>query len=662
MKKIGNIKYHVFLFVSCFFAALTVLAGVQLKVELNPREVGVGDQAQLTVVAVSDDDFQIDQEPVLTEGDGLKVIDSINSGRSSSSRMNIINGKTEFSKTVSHQFDYILQFTKKGRVHIPDIKVVVDGQAIVSAGFDITVAAKALNQESARSKKGTMPDPFMDDEDDVFSQLLKQRQQIMEEVQKQFGQGAGSLGGGLGGLGQSAPVDDIKISNLNPDESFFLVADVDKSQVYEGQQITVHWYIFTKGIIESLDRAKFPDLKGFWKEIIEEVPGLQFIPINVNGLPYKRALIASHALFPIKAGTATIDEFKIKAKVRNLTRMGLGQLHEFTKASKATSIKVLPLPQENRPQSFSGAVGQFQIQTVIDNTQVQVGQPFSLKVRFEGVGNAKLIDLPPINWPESLEVFDTKNESKFYKNGQSYKEFEILLTPQVEGSIKIPIIRFSYFDPDLKQYITKSTEELSVTATKSANGVEDKSSTIKTDILTNTDSKKDIKPEQLIIRQLDQSIDWMNFVRWGIVGLLVSLIAFYIIKVVKDLSTIQMGPRFDLIIKRKWEQINTQPKDALKDIAKESVTLMNYLIQPFLDKNETVENKSIADLIERLPLDLKTQHGQSIVQLMDYFQVIAFAPDSVRDVYLANSKFNDQLDRLKKISDDFVSIIRDSKS
>jgi len=44
--------------------------------------------------------------------------------------------------------------------------------------------------------------------------------------------------------------------------------DLDKTEVYEGEQVTANWSIYTRGSLESLDRVKFPDLKGFWKEII----------------------------------------------------------------------------------------------------------------------------------------------------------------------------------------------------------------------------------------------------------------------------------------------------------------------------------------------------------------------------------------------------------
>ena len=189
------------------------------------------------------------------------------------------------------------------------------------------------------------------DEEDLFEQLLKQQQRMFG------GQGPGGFFGQLPRAGQIPS----RQMNINTNEAFFVHVDIDKTTVFEGEQITAKWYIYARSNIESLDRVKFPDLKGFWKEIIEEVPALQFTSEMVNGIMYKKALLASHALFPIKPGVAVIDEFKIKAKVRSMTQFGAGSSREYTKVSKRTEIKVMSLPLEGRTSSFSGAVGSYHV-------------------------------------------------------------------------------------------------------------------------------------------------------------------------------------------------------------------------------------------------------------------------------------------------------------
>ena len=96
-------------------------------------------------------------------------------------------------------------------------------------------------------------------------------------------------------------------------------------------------------------------------------------------------------------------------------------------------INVKPLPLEGRPADFSGAVGDFQVTAAVEDHNVVSNQPFNYKVRFEGRGNAKLIELPPFTPPDGLEQYDLQKEAKFFRTGTSYKDFAIQLIPRREG-------------------------------------------------------------------------------------------------------------------------------------------------------------------------------------------------------------------------------------
>lgn len=651
MTKIG--KFILSIFAIVCFGLMAKASDVSMKVEMYPEQVGVGDQARIILTLSSESDFE-NEDPDFPPAEGVRVLQATNSGRSSSSRMNIVNGKTEFSKTVSQHYEFLIQLTKKGIVQIPSISVSIDGKINASAPFRVSVSDKPQQDQNQPNRpkrddtRSKTPDPFGDEnEDDLFSQLMKQRQQMLEEIQRRYG----APGGSLGGRGSSDPlaVPELKL-DVNTNEAFFVYADIDKKEAYEGEQITVNWYIYVKGNIESLDRAKFPDLKGFWKEIIEEVPGLNFSEALVNGIRYQRALLASHALFPIKAGTAVIDEFKIKARVRNLTQFGWGQPHEFTKASKRIPIKVLPLPQEGRTISFSGAVGQFQIQTQVAGTEIKAGQPFMVKVTFEGAGNAKLIELPPIEWPEGLSVFDVKSNSKYFKNGQSFKEFEILLVRSKEGEFKLPVIHFTYFDPAQKKYITKSTEEIPMKASK-ADGLPSALANDKGSALQTNESQK-----AAVILPI---MEWPQF-SWIKYRNLIYLIIF------GGGSLILMGhflfvysrlgyqPTLQDKIDQKWKKIDLAMKNGnYKEVGSESVNLI-YLLLDFAGDNG-VSNEDILLRINNLPIYYKEKYRQTLVSLFDYFQTVGYAPEQLRKQALQEKTISDGLKELQKLSKEIVA-------
>jgi hypothetical protein len=648
MKKIGSLLFLILIMTGI------AKADVSVKSELYPEEVAVGDQARIVLTITSNEDFNVESNPDFPQVDGIQILQAQNGGRSSSSRMNIINGKTDFSKTIIQNYEYIVQFNKKGFVTVPSISVKVNGAVSASAPIKVSVSEASAQQGRPKQRQRQLEEDPGGIDDDMFSQLMKQRQKILEEVQRQMGKGSG--GAGIGRFGAPDPFDNepqqipnLKLDNVNTNESFFVYADINKSTAYEGEQVTTNWYIYVKGAIEAIDRAKFPDLKGFWKEIIEEVPGLSFSQVVVNGIPYKRALLASHALFPIKAGTAIIDEFKIKATVRNQTEFGWGQPHEYTKSSRRTPLTVLPLPIEGKPLSFSGAVGQFQIQTQVEGMQVKAGQPFTLKVRFEGQGNAKLIELPPISWPDGLTVFDTKSESKFFKNGQSYKEFEILLIPNQEGSFKIPLITFSYFDPQQKKYITKTTEELQLIAIKSDQPLP----------LLSRAASADMTSAEKTPTELTPSLEWPSSFSWMAQrNLFFSVTALLVIAVL----SIQFGLQYTRLTGRPTLQVKVSERikkidlamksQNIKNVGSESVNLI-YLILDGLNTDSghgQINSQDISERLSQLPIHYKEKYQVRLMEIFNYFQMIGFAPDEVRNNLTRQKNIDGELQDLKNIS------------
>ncbi|MFZ3230744.1 MAG: BatD family protein [Pseudobdellovibrio sp.] len=656
MKKIGNfLACIVLLFYSVLISAAELTA--QVKASLDRDQMGIGDSFTLTVVVQSNEDFD-DPEIKLPTLSGIELINSWSDGKSSSTRMSFVNGKSEYSKSVQQAFHFMLSPQKEGRLIIPVIDIPIQGKTFKTQPLQIEVGEKFRgrgNQQQKKNGKMILPpgsgddqnDPF-GDENDIFSQLLKEKEKIFEQMRRG---GGGGLPGGLGGPRQ--PIQQRQL-DINTNEAFFIYLDVDQKEVYEGQQITANWYIYVKGQIESLDRAKFPDLKGFWKEIIEEVPSLQFSPEIVNGVNYQKALLASHALFPIKAGTAVIDEFKIKARTRSLTQFGWGESHEWTKASKRVAIKVLPLPTENKPKTFSGAVGSFQVQIKTEGLQFPSNQPFSLKVRFEGSGNAKLIDLPSIQWPDGLEVFDTKSDAKFYKNGQSYKEFEVLLIPRKEGEITIPALEISHFDPEQKQYITKTTEPLVLTITKgSAAGIVNPNPNYNgTGSATNsniTDAKNTPFQAQAQFEVPAASFVSLMAMRIAYLSLFSVMMIGVLIYFYQQFNLLNHGPMLHLLIAKKIKILHQLLSDKdYRHVGAEGVNLI-YVLAAYLSGQKTA-NHEWASLVETIPIKFKDKFLTQLTASFEYFQLLGFAPEVVQKNIIESNTTVSELEKLSKLA------------
>lgn len=618
MEKIGKLL----VWISFFILALSEgsLALVTVSSEIDQKIVERGEPFQVVVTVNVDENIDIG-DPKFEGADGL---DLVNRSQQVSQRLQQTNKGMQFQ--TSHVYIYFFQGQKVGQIKIPSFVVDVGGKTYHTEEFTIKVvppgqAPKKKPVQNSRQNRGFGMDVFDDmdkAEDELFNQLFQGRRRLLEDEAQQ----------------QQHQQPQMRNLPINTDEAFFVHVDVDKTEVFEGEQITANWYLYTRGMLETLERLKFPDLKGFWKEVIEEVPAYQPYEEIVNGVPYRKALLASHALFPIKAGTSVIDEYKIRSKVRMpLSRMGgfgFGNSYEYTKSSKRINIKVKPLPVESRPPNFSGAVGQFEVLSSVEEKNLPVNQPFTLKVRFEGVGNAKLIDLPPLNLPESLEIYDTKSNSKFFKDSRSFKEFEVLIVPHQTGSIEIPSLSIGTFDPVLKKYVVKSTPPIQLTIIESQKGSSSSkeftsSSDQSKNLFGESDSKK--LPALVLAYNENELIDGMKnpFVFAGIFTILLVLLIW---KAKKELSWGRQSRTLKDIVEAKFNLINqAQKENNYRLIGTEFVNIF-YLVLSHLSGQEG-SNQEISKLIDQVPPSLRRDHGVALAKYFDIFQTLGFAPDEM---------------------------------
>ena len=442
---------HLILALLFFSPLLHAADAVEVTATVDRNQVGLGDVVNLTVNVDAKQSVQVN-EPRLKNLDGFELI---NSSSGTETRSLFQNGR--FVTEQSRNFTYMLAVNKKGNLTIPPLEVEVDGKTYQTKS--ITIAAngeRSKPSQQAQRRQGQAQDPFeeMDQMEEMFNQMLQKRM-----APNAFG-GAPGAGGGGGNVPQ----------NVNPDEAFFVQADVDKKKVYVGEQVVANFYLYTRGQIRDIDTLKYPDLKGFWKEDLEMATRLNFEQAVINGIAYQRALLVSYALFPIRPGKTIVDPYKAKCTVLTPSAFGFGHPYVFTKASKPIAIEVEDVPTANRPANFTGAVGNFRLTAQFEPTTGSTNQPVTLRVRVEGRGNAKLIELPKLNLPDSFELYDQKSSAKFLKDGTSFKEFEVLLIPRQPGIFKIPPVEIAAFDPQAKKFdqVHSAPLELSVTGSATA--------------------------------------------------------------------------------------------------------------------------------------------------------------------------------------------------
>jgi hypothetical protein len=138
---------------------------------------------------------------------------------------------------------------------------------------------------------------------------------------------------------------------------------------------------------------------------------------------------------------------------------------EMTITSAPSHLKVLPLPDEGRPDHFSGAVGHFQVSSDISPAGAAAGDPLTLRLHVGGAGNFDRVDAAMLDHLDHWRTYPPK--SSFTASDtvgyQGEKVFEQPLIAAQPGDQSIPALAFDFFNPDTRQYERAQTTPISVT-------------------------------------------------------------------------------------------------------------------------------------------------------------------------------------------------------
>lgn len=273
--------------------------------------------------------------------------------------------------------------------------------------------------------------------------------------------------------GSQKPKDDNEttISNAEIGKNLFIRATLDKSKVYQGEQVTVTYKLYTRlNIAAQMSVDKLPQYQGFWAEEIETQQNISFTTEVVDGKQYRVGLLKRAALFPTQSGNLEVTPFELtipiqvekKKKSQNVwddffgDPFGRSEIVEYSAKSNTLKVNVMPLPERNKPDSFKGAVGKFDFSASIDKSVTKTNEPINLKLKINGTGNIKLLEFPTFELPNGFEKYDPKVNEQINRTGviSGSKEADYLLIPRIAGTREIPPIEFSYFDPSRKSYST----------------------------------------------------------------------------------------------------------------------------------------------------------------------------------------------------------------
>ncbi len=419
MKSRQYFQHTKIVIISCFLTILLLTgvqplkAAVEVSASLNAHSFPLDRVAALSIIVKGVRSFQ----PQMPEVDGLQFHQ-----RGQSTQVEIINGA--YSASVTSTF--LVQALRAGTFTIPAIQI--------------------------RTKDGNA-----------------RTEPITFEV-------TDSNRGAVSAQGRSSASSTARLRSGEADEVAFLRVKPARKKSYSGEVVPVQIKVyFRDGIKANLNSLPLLDGEGFVLHQLEREP-MQTREL-INNTQYT-VLTWDSSLSGIKEGTHKLSvELEATLLLREQRRVsprgnsmfndpffgnsffdnffGSYREKEVKIASPELDLTVLSLPEDGRPEDFSGAIGDFRLHVTADPVELQPGDPITLTMTVSGQGNFDRVQSPELTREEGWKSYTPSSE--FLKDGgpgHGKKVFEQALVAKDPALTEIPAIEFSYFDPATASYKT----------------------------------------------------------------------------------------------------------------------------------------------------------------------------------------------------------------
>ncbi len=259
----------------------------------------------------------------------------------------------------------------------------------------------------------------------------------------------------------------------------FVTASVSTDQPWQGQQVIYTWRFYSRvrvgqGSIESMD---------FGGDVVAEDLGeVRQFATAIEGVQYSVNEVRK-ALFPQRAGEIVLPPTQLSVEVlveeprQQSRRRGIfddfdsllgrgGRWETKYLVTEPLTLNVRPLPPA--PAGWNGLVGDFNIEASLSRRELQVGQSATLEVRVAGTGNVQLLAEPEFPELPTFKIYPDQPTGTVDNSGgqlSGRKVFRRALVPLVVGALDVPPLELVYFDPELGDYVKRSTDRIDLNVT-----------------------------------------------------------------------------------------------------------------------------------------------------------------------------------------------------
>lgn len=326
------------------------------------------------------------------------------------SEVSIVNGNYSASKS----FIYVLFSNKAGKFTIPSLSMTIDGKPYQTQPIEVSVEDAPSTSTSTDPKTSGAP------------------------------------------------------TAVTLQDKIMLMVAAPKKEMYLHEQVPLSIKLFYGGV--NISDVQYPslDTTGFTKTDFGEPEQTQQV---LNGMGFNVVHFKT-SISPTRAGELTIGPAQLQANIlyKSESQPISGtfgtdifdnfftsyERRPFTVTSEVVKVNVLSLPEEGKPENFSGAVGKYEFTATATPVDVKVGDPITLRMKVASDGDLKTVTMPSFSDPH-FKTYDPQ-----IKDEGREKILEQVIIPTSTDVKEVPAVSFSYFDTESKAYKTVTQGPFSV--------------------------------------------------------------------------------------------------------------------------------------------------------------------------------------------------------
>ncbi len=256
----------------------------------------------------------------------------------------------------------------------------------------------------------------------------------------------------------------------------FIKLVLPKKQFYLGETIVVQVDLYLSSVVQNIRGFQLTSFPADGLNVGKMVQGNQrrtqlgnsiytVIPLSFPLKPFKTGAlnigpVTASFVADLASGRRRGDPF--------FDQFGFsfgGEQKQLALTTEMEPVQALPLPADNVPANFGGAVGSFSLNFTAGPTNVAAGDPITVHVQLSGRGAFDAINLPEqLAWRD-FKTYppSSKVETTDPFGLQGSKTFEEVVVPQSADIKELPGISFSFFDPEQRSYRTLTQPPVKLT-------------------------------------------------------------------------------------------------------------------------------------------------------------------------------------------------------